>query len=191
MDAFMDALWLKIVVGVDVGAQILDHIFAPVNALGPVVAIAVIALVTLLIAKGLSRVYTTRRYEELRREFQHWFSIREEALKSDDPEKGKLLAKNIDKDRLNKVYYDYFFEGLLKNLITTYLPVFLMLAYVNEAYKPANLLSNFGREYIFKLGEQNGEPILIGSVFWFVVILFAGYLMLGAARHVIARRRAV
>jgi len=187
----MDALWLKIVVGVDVGAQILDHIFAPVNALGPVVAIAVIALVTLLIAKGLSRVYTTRRYEELRREFQHWFSIREEALKSDDPEKGKLLAKNIDKDRLNKVYYDYFFEGLLKNLITTYLPVFLMLAYVNEAYKPANLLSNFGREYIFKLGEQNGEPILIGSVFWFVVILFAGYLMLGAARHVIARRRAV
>ena len=37
--------------------------------------------------------------------------------------------------------------------MTKYLPILLLLAYVNETYRPANLLKLFGREYVFRLGH--------------------------------------
>jgi uncharacterized membrane protein (DUF106 family) len=176
MEEFLDILWLKIVVGVQFVKHLLDVVFGPLNALGPAAAIAAIALITVVITKILSKSFKTRRYKELRKQFEYWFSVRQEAQKCEDPAKAKLLAKNIDQAKLNKLYYDYFFEGLLNNLATKYLPVFIMLAYVNEAYRSSNLSKLFGRDYIFKFGGDQGQPMSIGSVFWFVLSLFLIYL---------------
>jgi len=87
-------------------------------------------------------------HKKLQKEFHHWYKMRQEALKCEDPAKAKLLAKNIDQAKLNKLYYDYFFEGLMNNLATLYLPIFILLAYVNEAYRSSNLSKLFGRDYI-------------------------------------------
>jgi len=108
----------------------------------------------------------------------HWFNIRQEAMQCDDPEKGRLLAKNIDQAKLNKVYYDYFFEGLLNNIVTKYLPILLLLAYVNETYRPANLLKLFGREYVFKLGHVGEHILFVGSIFWFMISIVLIYLVI-------------
>ena len=176
MEEFLDTLWLKIVVGVQFAKHILDVIFGPLNALGPAVAIATIALITVVITKILSKRFKTRRYKELRKQFEYWLGIRREAQKCEDPDKAKLLAKNIDQAKLNKLYYDYFFEGLLNNLATLYLPIFILLAYINEAYRSSNLSKLFGRDYILKFGTDPGQPISIGAVFWFVLSLFLIYL---------------
>jgi uncharacterized protein (DUF2062 family) len=187
MDEFLDILWLKIVVGVQFAKHILDVIFGPLNALGPTVAIASIALITVVITKILSKKFKTRRYKELRKQFEYWLGIRREAQKCEDPDKAKLLAKNIDQAKLNKLYYDYFFEGLLNNLATKYLPVFILLAYVNEAYRSSNLAKLFGRDYIFKFGGDPGQPMLIGAVFWFVLSLFLIYLAWYIVKIIFAR----
>ncbi|MBW2227669.1 MAG: hypothetical protein JRG99_10250, partial [Deltaproteobacteria bacterium] len=113
--------------------------------------------------------YKTKRYLKLQKEFQYWYNLRNEALTCKDPEKGKALAKNIDQARLNKVYYDFFFEGLLNSIPTKYLPILIMLAYVNEAFNPDKLLKNFEREYIFKFVNFDGNVIKIGAVLWFVL----------------------
>ena len=149
--------------------------FTPLNAFGPAVVISIIVLITVVITKIFSRVYKTKRYLKLQKEFQHWFNIRQEALKSEESEKGKTLAKNIDTSKLNKIYYDYFFEGLLNSLLTKYVPIFIMLAYVNETYKPDNLLKHFGRGYIFKFTRSDGRLITVGAVFWFVISMLLVY----------------
>ena len=176
MDKILDSLWLKIEILINYMKTSFDLVFAPLNALGPAVAILIIALVTVVITKFLTKIYRTRRYKELEKQFLHWFNLRQEALKCEDPEKGKLLVKNIDQAKLNKVYYDYFFEGLLNSLVTRYLPILIFLAYVNEAYQPGNLLQLFGRDYILKLKDLNGGTIVIGAGFWFVASLFLIYL---------------
>jgi hypothetical protein len=102
--------------------------------------------------------------------------LRQETQKCEDRDKSKLLAKNIDQAKLNKVYYDFFLEGFLLSLATKYLPIFSFLAYVNEAYKPDNMTKLFGRDYIFKFGSAGGEPIIVGSVFWFVICILLVYL---------------
>ncbi len=187
MEEFLDLLWLKIVVGVEFAKHILDVIFGPLNALGPAVAIATIALITVVITKFLSKRFKTRRYKELRKQFEYWYGVRKEAQKCEDPAKAKLLAKNIDQAKLNKLYYDYFFEGLLNNLATLYLPIFILLAYINEAYRSSNLAKLFGRDYIFKFGGDPGQPILIGAVFWFVLSLFLFYLGWYIVKKIYAR----
>ncbi|MBW2320224.1 MAG: hypothetical protein JRF31_05100 [Deltaproteobacteria bacterium] len=131
---------------------------------------------TVAATKYFSKIYKTKRYVELEKEFKYWFNLRKEALTCEDPEKGKELAKNIDQAKLNRVYYDYFFEGLLSSLLTKYLPIFIMLAYVNEAFKPDILLKNFGREYIFKFVNYDGKTILVGAVFWFVLAILLVYI---------------
>ena len=176
MEAFLDIVWHNIVVAVQYAKNFLDIVISPLNALGPAVAIAIIALITVIITKILSKRFKTRRYKELRKQFEYWLGVRQEAQKCEDPDKAKLLAKNIDQAKLNKLYYDYFFEGLLNNLATKYLPVFILLAYVNEAYRASNLAKLFGRDYIFKFGGDPGQPMLIGAVFWFVLSLFLIYL---------------
>jgi len=187
MEEFLDILWLKIVVGVQFSKHILDVIFGPLNALGPAVAIATIALITVAITKILSKKFKTRRYKKLRKQFEYWLGIRQEAQKCKDPDKARLLAQNIDQAKLNKLYYDYFFEGLLNNLATVYLPIFILLAYINEAYRSSNLAKLFGREYIFKFGGDPGQPMLIGAVFWFVLSLFLIYLAWYIAKKIYAR----
>ena len=187
MEEFLDILWLKIVVGVQFSKHILDVIFGPLNALGPAVAIATIALITVAITKILSKKFKTQRYKELRKQFEYWLGIRQEAQKCKDPDKARLLAQNIDQAKLNKLYYDYFFEGLLNNLATVYLPIFILLAYINEAYRSSNLAKLFGRDYIFKFGGDPGQPMLIGAVFWFVLSLFLIYLAWYIAKKIYAR----
>jgi len=169
MEDVLDIVWLKILVLIHALVKGLDFIFTPLNPLGPAVVILVIVLLTVASTKFLSRIYKTKRYLKLQKEFQYWYNLRNEALTCKDPEKGKALAKNIDQARLNKVYYDFFFEGLLNSIPTKYLPILIMLAYVNEAFNPDKLLKNFEREYIFKFVNFDGNVIKIGAVLWFVL----------------------
>ncbi|MBW1820610.1 MAG: hypothetical protein JRI92_02425, partial [Deltaproteobacteria bacterium] len=87
-----------------------------------------------------------------------------------------LLAKNIDQAKLNKVYYDFFFEGFMLGLATKYLPILVFVAYINEAYRTENLIKVFGREYVFKFAGSGPKPVLVGGVFWFVVSILLVYL---------------
>ncbi|MDH4204228.1 MAG: hypothetical protein OEV45_01760 [Desulfobacteraceae bacterium] len=176
MEDVFDIVWLKILVLIHTFVKGLDFIFAPLNPLGPAVVISLIVLFTVASTKFLSKVYKTKRYLKLKKEFQYWYNLRNEALTCKDPEKGKALAKNIDQAQLNKVYYDYFFEGLLNSIPTKYLPILIMLAYVNEAFKSDKLLENFGRDYILKFVNFNGDVFKIGAVLWFVLSMLMVYL---------------
>jgi hypothetical protein len=176
MEDVLDIIWLKILVLIHTFVKGLDFIFTPLNPLGPAVVILVIVLLTVASTKFLSKIYKTKRYLKLQKEFQYWYNLRNEALTCKDPDKGKALAKNIDQAKLNKVYYDFFFEGFLNSIPTKYLPVLIMLAYVNEAFKPDKLLENFGREYIFKFANFDGNVVKIGAVLWFVVSMLLVYL---------------
>jgi uncharacterized membrane protein (DUF106 family) len=187
MEAFLDIVWHNIVVAVQYAKNFLDVVVSPLNTLGPAFAISTIALITVVITKILSKRFKTRRYKELRKQFEYWLGVRQEAQKCEDPDKAKLLAKNIDQAKLNKLYYDYFFEGLLNNLASIYLPIFILLAYINEAYRASNLSKLFGRDYIFKFGGDPGQPISIGAVFWFVLSLFLIYLGWYIVKKIYAR----
>jgi len=176
MEDFLDSLWLNILVLVHYIKTFLDLIFAPLNSLGPAFAIFIIAFITVIITKILTKAFITKRYKVLKKNFEYWYNMRQEAMKCEDREKSKLLAKNIDQAELNKAYYDYFFEGFLIRLMTRLLPILSFLAYVNEAYKASNLLKLFGREYVFKFKSYNGEDIIVGAVFWFVISIFLVYM---------------
>lgn len=193
MEGLLDALWLKIVDIVHCIKQFLDVISAPLNFFGPVIAISTIALITVILTKILTKIFKTKRYQKLQMEFSHWYNIRQEALKCEDYDKGKRLARNIDQAKLNQVYYNYFFEGFMLGIATKYLPILLVLSYVNEAYKSSNLQKLFGREYVFKFGSSNGEAVLIGAVFWFlvsIVLIFLGWFIIGRIyrKHVTGKK---
>ena len=177
MEDMLDIVWLKIVAAVSYLTGLMDVVLSPLYPLGPAWVILILVFVTVCITKTFSRYYTTKRYIALEKEFRHWYNLRREALSCEDPEKGKVLAKNIDQAKLNKVYYDYFFEGLLKNILTTYLPILCMAAYVNEAFRKDRLVEKFGREYVFSFSGSGGEPVVVGALFWFVVALLAIYLI--------------
>ena len=182
MNDILDILWFKVVAVVQQLSDFMDYILTPLKPLGP--ALIILFLVTLLIifTKKISSMYTTKRYRELKKDFTHWYKLREEAMAAEDRKKGKAMAKNIDHAHLNKAYYDYFFEGFLNNILTNYLPVLIMAAYVNEAYKPANLMKNYGREYIFKFNTPGGETILVGGLLWFVISMLLVHLIWYLAR---------
>lgn len=166
MEQLFDTAWEHLNALIIKGAAMLDFLLSYLHFLGPIAVIFFLAVVTVGVTKVLKKYIRTRRLVTLEKDFQHWLSIREEALKCDDREKGKSLARNIDKARLNRAYYDYFLEGLLLGLITFYLPVVSMATYINEAYKAERLSELFGRGYIFKFGYS--EPTLIGALFWFI-----------------------
>ncbi|MFZ0450760.1 MAG: hypothetical protein WAL98_16080 [Desulfatiglandaceae bacterium] len=180
----MDSLWDYILAGIQQIKHFLDWVFGPLNAAGPAFAILIIALVAVAVAKLLSAKFKTKRYRELQKQFVHWYNIRQKAQQCEDPEKARLLTKNIDQAKLNRVYYDYFFEGFLNSLATKYLPIFILLAYVNETYQPGNLLKRFGRSYVFKFGGFQGKEIIVGAVFWFVVSIFFVYLIWYVAKKI-------
>lgn len=184
MEDALDSIWFKIVSLIHYLKTSLDVIFAPLNSLGPAFAIFIIALITVLIAKFLTKHFKTKRYKQLQKEFVYYYNLRQEALKCEDREKGKLLAKNIDQAELNRVYYNYFLESFLSGLLTKYLPIFSFLAYVNEAYRPENLLKLFGRDYVFKFSNFGGEEILVGAAFWFVISILLIYLSWSIIRKI-------
>jgi len=177
MEAFMDHIWMKIMDLIVYLKGLLDAALGPVNHLGPAIAVLTIAFVTVLLTKSLSRIYRTKRHRALKKEFQYWYALRQEALKCEDREKAGPLAQNIDQAKLNRVYYDYFFESLLNNILTMYLPILVFAAYVNEAYNPQKLMALFGRDYVFRFTFFGGEPILVGGVFSFVLSLLGIYLL--------------
>ncbi len=177
MDAFLDNLWFKIIDFLEFMANGMDAILAPLSFLGPAMIILLMVLILVCLSKVLNRVYTTKRHSELKEKYEHWFDLRREALTCEDREKGKAIAKNIDKAELNKAYYDYFFEGFLKNILTTILPMLLTATYISRSYTPENLMKNFGRGHIFKFSGSGGDPLVIGAFFWFVISLFSIYLM--------------
>ena len=84
-------------------------------------------------------------------------------------------------------YYDFFLEGFLISLVTKYLPIFSFLAYVNEAYKPDSMLRRFGRDYIYKFENANGQPFIVGAVFWFIISVLLAYLGCFVIKKIVTR----
>ncbi len=187
IDEYMDMAWEQIELGVHGAASIMDRALSPLEPMGPVAIIALLALAAVVISKGSSRIFQTRRYTELKDEFQHWYDLRQQALTCADPEKGKLLAKNIDQAKLNRVYYDYFFEGFLKSLVTRFLPLLTILAYVNSAYRPENLAAVFGRDHLFAWQWLVSEPVKVNAPFWFVLMVIGAYLLWAVSTRLLRR----
>lgn len=187
----MDELWMIILNALRQVQGGLDILFAPLHALGPVVTISVIAVLTAAVTKFFSK-FRTRRYRQLKKEFHYWYEIKQEALKLRDtePEKARELGRNIDQAKLNKVYYDYFFEGLLNNILTMYIPIFMMLGYVNSTYNAKALEAMFGKPYLFLLPWVNGKSYEIGAVFWFVFCIFAFYIISFIAKLILNKKKA-
>ncbi len=177
IDAYMDKAWEQIELSVHYLAAVLDRLLMPLHPLGPAFIIALLALLAVIITKFMGRVFNTKRHRELKDEFQYWYALRQQALTCEDPEKGKLLAKNIDHARLNRVYYDYFFEGLLKSLVTRFLPLLVILAYVNNAFQPSHLLATFGRDHLFQWQWLVSDPVNISAPFWFVLLVIGIYMI--------------
>ena len=166
MNNFLDRLWEVIFQAIQKLAATFDVVVSSLHFLGPITVIFLIAIFTVCITKLLKRVIRTRRLEELEKDFQHWMSVREEAMKHADTEKGRQMAKNIDKAELNRAYYDFFLEGLLLGFITFMLPVALMVAYINEYYRSERLLELFGQDHLFQVWSN--PPTDIGAVLWFI-----------------------
>ena len=188
MDAFLDILWLKIVDVVQILVRGMDAVVAPVNALGPAAVIFLLTFLTVCLTKLFKRVYTTKRFQILKKDFEHWSELRKETMNIEDPETGKRMARNIDQAKLNKVYYDYFFEGLLNSVLTTVLPILLMAAYVNEAYNPEKLQKLFGRSYVFGIPGTGDDPILVSALFWYVLCLIIIHVLWAVAKRILNKK---
>ncbi len=179
MDIFLDEVWLYLFAAIQSGAFTFDKMLSLLHFLGPAPVITLLALLTVAITKFCSKTFKTKRYIDLEKDFKHWLSIREEALECDATDKGKRMARNIDQAKLNRVYYDYFFEGFLLSIATTCLPTACVAAYVNEFYKAERLNDLFLQPYIFQFGSAAEAPILVGALFWYVVSLVCLYLTWG------------
>jgi hypothetical protein len=174
----MDTLWLYILEIVRHIRAGLDVAFGPLEVLGPTAAVTGMALVTMFVAKTLTENIKTKRYRRLQSEFDYWYRVREEVmrLREEDPDQAKGLAKDLDRGKLNELYYNYFIEGLLNNLLTLYIPVFSMLTYVNNVYDPAGLRERFGKDHLFAV-TLGGRTYEMGAVFWFLLVLIASYII--------------
>ena len=176
MDEFMDTLWNNIMAMIQSGASLFDQLLTPMHVFGPIVVLTLLALLTVLITKLLNRFIITKRYVELEKEFKHWLNVREEAMKGEDYEKAKRLARNIDQAKLNRAYYDYFLEGFLLGLVRNVLPILIMVAYINEYYRAEELSRLFGKGYLFSMPSFSGEPVMVGAVFYYIITLLLTYL---------------
>lgn len=177
MDNFMDQLWFLIEAGIASAVIHLDRLISPLEMFGPGVVIFILALFAVGVSGILRRCYTTKRHVELKREFDYWHNLRQQAMALEDREKGRGLAKNIDQAELNRAYYDYFFEGFLKSLVTTWLPIFLTLAYVNRIYTPANLIQRFETDHLFFFVNTPALSVNINSITWFFISLILSFLL--------------
>ncbi len=191
MDAFMDKMWNTIMAMFHFAASMLDQILSPLHVFGPVVILSLLAFVTVLVTKTLNKFIITKRYIELEKEFQYWYKIREEAMKGPDYDKAKGIAKNIDQAKLNRVYYDYFLEGFLLGLARNILPVFIMVAYINESFRSEELLRLFGKGYLFSLPSTGGKELLVGSVFFYIIALVLTHLAWAVIKRIAKKKVAL
>ncbi|MCF8056041.1 MAG: TMCO1/EMC3 family protein [Desulfocapsa sp.] len=190
MERFLDIIWEYIYAAILFLAGNLDNLLSPIhNLAGPATVIVLLAFITVLTTKFLGKKCRTKRHIKLEKEFNHWLGVREEAMRSEDREKGLRMARNIDQAKLNRTYYDYFFEGLLLSLATMYLPILMVISYVNAFYRPERLMELTGKEYIVHFGLSNGDPLLIGSIFFYFVSLVSFYLCWSVLKKVIERGR--
>ena len=166
MDEFFDTIWEQLFALIKAAAAGLDSLLSPLYFLGPLPVIVLLAFVVVVITRILKKYIHTKRLVETEEDFQHWMKIREEAMKCEDSEKGRAIAKNIDKAKLNRAYYDYFLESLLLSFATFMLPVFSMAAYINEYYRAERLMELFGRDYVLKFGET--DPVIMGALFCYI-----------------------
>ncbi len=187
----MDTLWFQIMAMVQYGASLFDKLLSPLHIFGPLFILALLALITVVITKLLNRIIVTKRYAELEKDFQHWYKIREEAMKGEDYEKAKRLARNIDQAKLNRVYYDYFLEGFLLGLMRNVLPIMLMVMYINEYYRAEELSRLFGKDYLLSFSRAGGEPMLVGAVFYYLVALLITYLVWFVTKKFIFKKESV
>lgn len=177
MDDVMDRIWGFIEAFLNNAVVFLNTALAPLEILGPGVVIFILAFLVIIFTRIIARFYVTRRSVTLEKEFKHWQGIREEAMKHPDREKGKALAKNVDQAELNKAYYDYFFEGLLKHFIVNLLPILLMVSYVTTVYTPQTLLSRFGQKWVFSFFVGTANEIHVSSLLWFVICLIFSFIL--------------
>lgn len=184
MDAFLDTLWEYIMAG---GQHLGDWMYFLVqhlHFLGPAPVISALALFTVGLTKFLDKIIITRRYIELEKAFQDLLKLRQETQNFADREKGARMARNIDKAELNRVYYDYFFEGLLLGIVRRILPIFFMFAFIDEYYRPERLQETFGKGFVLQIPTTSGAPVPIGGVFWYFISLLTIYILWA----VVARR---
>jgi len=177
MDSFLDRVWDVIYTFLNKAVVFFDTLFSPLEILGPGFVIFFLAFLIVCITRIISRFYVTNRYLTLEKEYKHWQGVREEALKHPDKEKGKRLARNIDKAELNKVYYDYFFEGLLKHFITNVMPILFMATYVTTVYTPETLLKRFGDKLVFSFSLGSSFQMDMSSLFWFVISILLSFIL--------------
>lgn len=184
MESILDVAWQYIAAAIQYIGQTFFAFLQNFHFLGPALLIALLALATVALTKLLSKYIVTKRYIALEKEFHYWVQIRDEALKCEDREKGKRMARNIDQATLNKAYYDYFFEGLLLGIARKILPIFFMFAFINEYYRPERMLDYFGKEFVLQMNSTSGEPVLIGAVFWYFLMIITGYIFWSLGRRV-------
>lgn len=190
MDDFLDRVWEPIEAFLNYSVVFIDTLFSPLEIFGPAVVIFFLAFLVVIITRTIARFYVTQRYIRLEKEYQHWQGIREEAMKHPDRTKGKRLARNVDKAELNKAYYDYFFEGLLKHFIVNVLPILLMVSYITKVYTPQTMLKRFGEKWVFSFSFGSSSPINVGSLLWFVICLILSYILFAVLKRVFKKRYA-
>ncbi len=190
MDDFLDRVWEPIEAFLNGAVVFMDTLFSPLEVFGPAVVIFILAFLVVIITRTIARLYVTKRYIHLEKQFKYWQGVREEAMKHPDREKGKTLAKNIDQAELNKAYYDYFFEGLLKHFIVNVLPILLMVSYITKVYSPQALLSRFGKEWIFSFSFGASSQTNVSSLLWFVICLILSYILFAVLKMVFKKRYA-
>ncbi len=188
MNDFLDNLWESIEAGLNQAAAAIDGFISPLEVMGPALVILVLALLVVGFTRLANRLYQTKRLTRLKKEFDHWHQVRQEAAQYKDREKGKAMAKNIDQGKLNQVYYDYFFEGLMKSLITNILPILLMLAYLAKIYTPATLTRRFGNPWIFVF-DLGDKVINVGTLFWYIICLLTGFILHGMVTYFLNKGR--
>ncbi|WP_320044526.1 hypothetical protein [uncultured Desulfobacter sp.] len=186
MDEILDMLWIQVAYGLEGAAAALEKLLNPIEVLGPAVVVFILAIAIAGITKILSKSYRTRRHQHLKEEFLHWQSVRQAAMDAEDREKGKAMAKNIDQAKLNQVYYDYFFESLMKNLITTVLPILLVVAYLSKTYTRESLDARFGSQWIFTLGS-GPDAFHVGTLLWFIICLPVCFILFSLVGSLIKR----
>lgn len=182
MDKILDNVWAHIEVVLNNTILFLDKLISPLELFGAGFVIFFLAALVVLLTRLITKMYVTKRHVRLKKEFEHWQGIRQEALKHPDSEKGRALAKNIDQAELNRAYYDYFFEGMLKNIVTNVLPILLTAAYVTNIYTPENLAARFGEKWVFTFTSGTSQ-IQVSSLFWFVISLITCFVIYGAGKQ--------
>lgn len=177
MEHFLDIIWEYIYATILSVAAMVDTLLSPIQTItGPAFVLILLALLTVFSTKFLGKKCRTKRHIKLEEDFYHWLGVREEAMRCEDREKGSRMARNIDQAKLNRCYYDYFLEGLLLSFATMYLPILMVMSYVNTFYRPERLMELTGKEYIMRFGSSGGEPMLIGSIFFYFVALLSFYI---------------